>query len=730
MAVNAKLGVDLSSFESGIRTGQNILKGLNAEMKAVDAEFKATGNSEQMLTNKTRTLNSQLQAQKGIADQAKQALKAMDDAGVKPTDAAYQKLYATMMNATAGMNETQAALNALDGSQQKAATSANNLATSVNGIGKKISLDQVRSGIDSITTGLENAAKKAIELGEAIWNNVMDSARLADDILTQATLLDMTPERYQQYKGYFDTLGEITITEWAAAKRKIEKVMADPNSQIDVLRALGFTQIVGGKYEGQEIINIADNWEDVFWEIGTELHRRVESGELSNEMADVYGEAIFGKKYSSLKNLIKGGKEAFTEGINTINTASDEALEKDAALNDQIIKLNQSFEALKMEVTSALAPALTDAAKALDSMLGTVLDYLKTEDGQKLLADLGTAISGLFDDLGKIDPEQVVSGITGVLESVTGAVQWLVDNKEGVFEALKWIVFGWAGLNVAGGILDVVKIVGGLADLTGISAAGAAAGSSWASAFASAAMKAAPFLAFIFTLLNPDLAKTSDEVGNSTLLDVTGKLTKEANEYGFTLDSDGNLVINSHKVPKKYTDASEAPTIDMRWSSWTSKTNWRNRFIDALNGKPTTPEDVLDWRPSYMKDQHPQVQVEPVAPADAEESLEAQIGTVEVPAILVFSGYRGLFTGGGGAGGGKYSYLAEHANGLPYVPYDGYLAQLHRGERVLTASENKSYTYNSNNYFGNVNLNNGQDIEALCDSIDRHNRRQRNGYGS
>ena len=36
----------------------------------------------------------------------------------------------------------------------------------------------------------------------------------------------------------------------------------------------------------------------------------------------------------------------------------------------------------------------------------------------------------------------------------------------------------------------------------------------------------------------------------------------------------------------------------------------------------------------------------------------------------------------------------SHANGLSYVPYDGYIAQLHEGERVLTAKENSTYTSN------------------------------------
>ncbi|XGU47240.1 phage tail tape measure protein [Fusobacterium necrophorum subsp. funduliforme] len=38
----------------------------------------------------------------------------------------------------------------------------------------------------------------------------------------------------------------------------------------------------------------------------------------------------------------------------------------------------------------------------------------------------------------------------------------------------------------------------------------------------------------------------------------------------------------------------------------------------------------------------------------------------------------------------KLGIDGSHANGLNYVPYDGYVAELHEGERVLTADENKN----------------------------------------
>ena len=39
----------------------------------------------------------------------------------------------------------------------------------------------------------------------------------------------------------------------------------------------------------------------------------------------------------------------------------------------------------------------------------------------------------------------------------------------------------------------------------------------------------------------------------------------------------------------------------------------------------------------------------------------------------------------------------SHAGGLSYVPFDGYIAELHKGESVLTADEARGYNNRSNN---------------------------------
>ena len=104
---STKFDVDISSFKNGISTAKSEVKTLDQQMKMIDATFKATGNSEQALATKTQTLNSRMAAQKAIADQAKQALDAMNKEGIKPSSESYQNMARELLRAQTGMMETQ-----------------------------------------------------------------------------------------------------------------------------------------------------------------------------------------------------------------------------------------------------------------------------------------------------------------------------------------------------------------------------------------------------------------------------------------------------------------------------------------------------------------------------------------------------------------------------------------------------------------------------------------------
>lgn len=749
MAVNVKLGVDLGEFTSSIKTGQNLLKGLSAEMKAADAEFKATGNAEKQLADKTKTLNSQLQVQKGIADQAKQALKAMDEAGVKPTDAAYQKLYATMMNATAGMNEAQAALNGLGTSAQGAATGADQLTTSVQSIGKKISLDQVISGIDTIKSGLESAAKKAVDLGEKLWNTIMDSAKRADDTATMAEMYGIDLDTFMKMQKLVTGGMDTSVDAMLSAQDKLKKGIGKESKEvIGYLEELGVSayEMYGSPKYGDQVMGKARDTLEVFWETGQAL---MAMGDAYDQEAAA--QALFGKSWKELRPLFNTYKdlEEYNKARDAQTVNTEETIRDLAALNDAVSNLEGSWTTLKDEVLGALAPALQKGADAIAGLLDKLTKYMETPEGQKLLDDLGTAVSGLFDDLGKIDPDKVVEGVSGVLTKIKEAVEWVVNNKDTVVGALKGILIGWGALELTGGALKILELVQGIKGLTGAGAAaageaGAAAGASWAAGFSNAVATGFPILASMLGItmvaLTPAMIAQAqaeqkwqtqyyERAAAAAIGGENAWFINQANETfgmkGQTQRDMAEALLMGLGDRQNQQRAELYNLLSGRFTSEAGNTwNALNAFWGGAEMDPSQINAMLQDITDAMAaaDTKAQIPVEPAVQDDAAEVISQQIGTVPVnvtPVLYNVAGLSGILSG-----------LPGFANGIQSVPYDGMLARLHKGERVVPAREVASRSFSSNLYVENMNMGGGVTADALAAAIAGRNRRMMAGYGS
>lgn len=85
------------------------------------------------------------------------------------------------------------------------------------------------------------------------------------------------------------------------------------------------------------------------------------------------------------------------------------------------------------------------------------------------------------------------------------------------------------------------------------------------------------------------------------------------------------------------------------------------------------------------------------------ENVKKSVGSLFMNAgVNIVQGWNSLFGGGGGQGGGDQGFnphVSESpgfAKGLNFVPYDNFVANLHRGEKILSASQARQYREGGN----------------------------------
>ena len=780
--ISVKMGVSgISQFKSGMQQAQQSVKTLDAELKLQEKQLQLTGDKETFMVQRTATLNKQIQEQQKVVKAAEQALQTMSKNGVDPASQSYQKMEAEMLKAKAAMVGMQADMQFVAVRADEITTKSDKMADSLNSINKKVSFDAVLGGIGKITDGMERAARRIAGFATDAFSTMAIAAAWSDDEATLATMYGIDVETLQRMQGANRTI-DTSVETIIKSRQKLKQNLAGGSSEV----AAAFRELNVQTQEYVDRISLgptlaARNWEDVFWDLGDALVNY--RGSMDR---DVLANQIFGKSWMELLPLFEAGREKYEEALNAQSIVSEGNISKLNELDDALQKLDQDYQATKNTILSELAPAFTEVAKTVSGLIQQFNEYLETDEGKEKLSELSSAVTELFSGLTDVDFGQALDTAKGVLDAIVGALTWIKDNKDGVILAIKGIGGAFLVLKAAEVVGTLVNAANGLKTLLkgGASAAGSAAGSAAAGTGLFGAIgsglkwlgaKALPIVGGAALGLSvgnaiegrgfTPVAKTADDQWDS-LYDPAGNVTAagRANglpatwaEYQLQADKEAEAFYQAQQAKKAAQSMIEGiyGEIIRAVDEYDPRTNpemntsdyfdtvlypkilqaaamhgmsedeaggiaddFYNQWIDMwYSNWPGTSSDLVEnMKKALDADGNGlQLPVEPILPDNAAQMISDEIGTLQVPVELVNSlaGIDG-----------------EHANGLPFVPYDGYIAALHRGERVLPASQNKSTNIYNNTYFDRTQVSGGVDADGLAARIAAAQQRALSAVGS
>lgn len=586
--VNVKMGVSgIAQFKQNLNQAKSAVKTLDAQLALTEKQFKASGDAESYMTEKGELLKAKLEKQSQIVNSCQKALDEMTKNGVDRASKAYQDMYQQMINAKGAMIDTEQAMNNIAGAAEDADTAVAGMDDGLRQIGTGISYQNVTDALGSITSGMETVMKKAIKLGETIVQNTLGAGSWADDLNTLAAQYEVSPERLyrmQQTAKILDTDAETILD----AQNKMKRALAGTGAA-DALDALGLSNIV------------STNPEDQFWEIGEAIMSLGDP--IQREKAST---ELLGRSWRELLPVFQAGREEYEEMNKSWSWIGDENLEKLQQMDDQYQRMTTEWELFQNTMWSAFSGPLTEGMKVLTGLMEKFNEYLQTEKGQEFMDSLSAAVSSLFTDLTKIDPEQTLQDIVGIFDQIKEGLEWVKNNKDSVVTAIKAVIGAWVGLKAATSVATMLKLINGLKGLFG-GGGGGAAGAAGAGGEAAAA--SGGWLTGAKNALTGAGAKATGIISSTGLMPaVLSDMFLNQTNAGRALRDGENFFegISKDFQEKKEEIDKNAETFEDDWKDFYEN----NPIMKFFRGEYTNPyqpktEAEADWRPSYMRDQTP-----------------------------------------------------------------------------------------------------------------------------
>ena len=500
--IGAKLAVTgESTFNKAMREAAKNTKALGAELKLAEAQFKATGNAEELMSQKDKILKEQLEQQKKAVDTATAALEALEKNGFEANSSKVMEWRAKLANAQAQVLELESAIKenaagaeqagqaydslgesmqnaAMDADTAKAnignlASGAGNAADVIKGMGEKFSWDGLHDTLSGINAKIDAVISRAVQMGKAIWEAGVDATVWADDLITQSVTTGIDTQTLQKW-GYAARFVDTSVDTIVTARTKLLNNMASTSSEM----ALNFntlhvaTRNVDGTMRGLD---------DVFWDVIGAL------GSIDDEtQRDAMAMKVLGKNAKELNPLIEAGREEWEKYANRAPLISEEKVAALGEANDAIEDMNAQLEALKLDALAYLAPIIQEVAEAISAASKSLKEFLDSDEGQKALTSLQEAISGLLTDFTELDFGQILSDASTNIAGIIQGFADLLRDKESIITGLGAIGTGIVSMKVAEAATAVATLFSNLKLLSALRGGAAATRAASVSAAASA----------------------------------------------------------------------------------------------------------------------------------------------------------------------------------------------------------------------------------------------------
>lgn len=450
-------------FRQAMTGASNAIKVLNSEQKLAQAQFEATGNKEQFLSDKADILRRKIEEQQKAVKAAQEAVQKLKDKGVEPTNKSMQEWtrklndsQAYLVRLQGDLNSTEAELQQQGQAFEEAGNAADNYGQQLENIGTGFNLDNMISSLGALEQKLSSALSAVGRLAQGVYDAEVQASKWADDLISQALMYNMDTETLQAWRyaaQFIDTDVETIIS----AQDRLMKNMTSESED---------TQLMFNRF-GVVTRNTDKSLRDVndtFWDTIDALGKMEDAHgkALTQAERDAAAQALFGKSYRELIPLINASSKGWEEAVQRgreVAVVDDKRVQTLGEFNDKYNDLVARWETLKNNVLAGLTEPLTKFTEATSEAVTKFDQFLESAEGQEALGQLSAALSELVGTVTDIGFSFAFAVATKAIEGLTEVLKWINDHGLAVAIALGSIAGAVALIKVATPVLEMLKLL-------------------------------------------------------------------------------------------------------------------------------------------------------------------------------------------------------------------------------------------------------------------------------